>query len=59
MGEREALIRRRELLREKISELGYEILKIDNRLEFLQQVPERNVMNQSIVLAKVVQALLN
>jgi hypothetical protein len=42
MNEREALIRRREVLNENISKLAYEIWKIDNRLAFLQQATKPN-----------------
>ena len=58
MGEREALMRRRELLKRKISELDYEILKIDNRLDALRQALDPSVMHHSIIFSKV-KATLN
>lgn len=35
MEEREALIQRRQMLSDKISEISYEVEKIDQRLDFL------------------------
>jgi hypothetical protein len=38
MEEWEALIQRREMLREKVSKINYEVIRIDRRLDFLGRV---------------------
>ncbi|MDD1753093.1 MAG: hypothetical protein LUQ38_08405 [Methanotrichaceae archaeon] len=40
MDETEALIQRRELLKERISRMEYEIEKIDDRLAFINQITQ-------------------
>ena len=43
MGEWEALIKRRQLLWDRVSKMNHEVEKIDQRLDFLEKIaaPER------------------
>jgi hypothetical protein len=46
MGEREALIQRRKMLRENVSKINYEVEKIDQRLASLEEIADSEHSDQ-------------
>ena len=55
MGEYEALIKRRQMLLERISEVSYEVEKIDKRLDFLSMINMSEQFDQYRMQEQLVQ----